>query len=235
MMMTIYANPLLFFSKVPLWSYNTLYKTISPQKIYESTLFHTREFWKRRGFSWSDIENEGRYFHYNNGNDRKMDNYYDTIQLLSIHTMNKYNPIKVELENIEITIPDIVHELKNHTDHPLKNYIKELFPESVSILGIHSDFLDNVSDDTWTTHLIHEKIKEKKIIKELEGKDFQVLLFGSKQPMWSLFESIPFKVIFLETSKNYEQMDSIILQCKKYSYIKIKGIYILKSWIESIN
>ena len=76
-------------------------------------------------FSWSDIENEGRYFHYNNGNDRKMDNYYDTIQLLSIHTMNKYNPIKVELENIDITIPDIVHELKNHTDHPLKNYIKE--------------------------------------------------------------------------------------------------------------
>ena len=33
-----------------------LYKTVSPIKIYESTLFHTREFWKRRGFQWSDIE-----------------------------------------------------------------------------------------------------------------------------------------------------------------------------------
>ena len=68
-----------------------MYKTISDSKIYESTICHTREFWKRRGFTWSDIENEGRYFHYNNGVDRKMDNYYDTIQLLSIHTMHKFN------------------------------------------------------------------------------------------------------------------------------------------------
>ena len=39
-----------------------LYKTISPNKIYESTLLHTREFWKRKGFQWSDIDGEGRYF-----------------------------------------------------------------------------------------------------------------------------------------------------------------------------
>ena len=31
-----------------------LYKTVSPIKIYESTLFHNREFWKRKGFKWSD-------------------------------------------------------------------------------------------------------------------------------------------------------------------------------------
>ena len=36
-----------------------LYKTESSSKIYESTLYHTREFWKRRGFQWSDTEYEG--------------------------------------------------------------------------------------------------------------------------------------------------------------------------------
>ena len=56
-----------------------LYKTESQHKIYESTLFHTRDFWTRKGFQWSDIEYEGKYFHYNNGVDRKLDNYYDTI------------------------------------------------------------------------------------------------------------------------------------------------------------
>ena len=39
-----------------------LYKTESPVKIYESTLFHTQEFWKRRGFIWSDVKNEGKLF-----------------------------------------------------------------------------------------------------------------------------------------------------------------------------
>ena len=57
-----------------------LYKTESSSKIYESTLYHTREFWKRRGFQWSDTEYEGKYFHYNNGVDRKMDNYYDMMK-----------------------------------------------------------------------------------------------------------------------------------------------------------
>ena len=211
-----------------------LYKTISPQKIYESTLFHTRDFWKRKGFKWDDIENEGRYFHYNNGVDRKMDNYYDTIQLLSIHCINKYNPVKVEVENIDISIPDIVSELTNHTDHPVKQLIKNLYPNDVSIVGIHSEFLQNVTDDNWTIHNIVTKFKEKKLVKDIQGlgNEFEIVIFNSKQPIWSLFENIQFKIIILETSKNYEQMNSIILQCKKYKYIQIQGIYILQEWIE---
>ena len=65
-----------------------LYKTESPVKIYESTLFHNREFWKRKGFQWHDTVNEGKAFHYDNGIDRKLDNYYDTIQILRIHNIN---------------------------------------------------------------------------------------------------------------------------------------------------
>ena len=37
------------------------------------------EILKRRG-QWSDTVNEGKADHYDNGIDRKMDNYYDTIQ-----------------------------------------------------------------------------------------------------------------------------------------------------------
>lgn len=207
-----------------------IYKTISDQKIYESTLFHTREFWKRKGFKWSDIECEGRYFHYNNGVDRKMDNYYDTIQLLSIHNLHKFKPIKVELD-IEIKIPEIVDTLQKHTNHPMKDIIDNLYSDKVSILGIESEFLKNVTDERWNVVHIEEKCKEKKILKMIEDQEFHLLLFGSKKPIWSLFENKTFEIIIVETSRNYDQMDSIILGCKKNEYIKVNGFYILKSWI----
>ena len=34
----------------------------------------------------------------------KMDNYYDTIQVLSIHNINQYRPVRVTLEGIDIKI-----------------------------------------------------------------------------------------------------------------------------------
>ena len=98
-------------------------------------MYHTRGFWKRRGFQWSDTEYEGKYFHYNNGIDRKLDNYYDTIQLLGIHNINQYNPKKIEIENLEIKIPNIVNEIKIEI-HPFVNYINELFPNQANILGL---------------------------------------------------------------------------------------------------
>jgi len=208
-----------------------MYKTISDSKIYESTICHTREFWKRRGFTWSDIENEGRYFHYNNGSDRKMDNYFDTIQLLSIHSMNRFKPVQVTLENKDIVIPELVDKLKGHTEHPLTNFLQEIYKGNISILGIQSEFLNNISDDKWETTLIQQKCKEKEILRTIKDKEFNVLIFGSKQPIWSIFEQKSFQIIILETSKNYEQMNSIILGCKKYEYVPIKGYYILKSWI----
>ena len=211
-----------------------LYKTVSPFKIYESTLCHTREFWKRRGFQWSDVTNEGKYFHHDNGIDRKLDNYYDTIQILSIHNMNEYQPVKVELENMKIKIPEMVNEITIDT-HPFCTYISELFEGDVTILGINSDFLDNVDTEShWKTHNLTEKWKQTKLAKMVKniGSEFNVLLYGSKHPAWDLFNHVPFDVIFLETPKNREQMIEIISKCKSHEYISVKGIFLRKEFLE---
>ena len=212
-----------------------LYKTESPMKLYESTLFHTREFWKRKGFQWSDTEHEGKYFHYNNGVDRKMDNYYDTIQLLSIHNINQYQPKKIEIENLEINIPEIVNEIKIEI-HPFVKYINELFPDNVELLGLESEFLTNVKkEDHWNTYNFTEKWKQTKLAKQVKQicERFNVLLYCSKYPAWDLFKHIPFDIIILETPKNYEQMTSIILKNKEYEYIQVKGLFIRKEFLES--
>ena len=211
-----------------------LYKTESVHKIYESTLFHTREFWKRRGFQWSDIEYEGKYFHYNNGVDRKLDNYYDTIQLLSIHNMNLYKPIRVELENLEIKIPDIISSIKIEK-HPFVQTMEDIFEDKIDLLGINSEFLELMDkQENWMVHNIQEKWKQTKLAKLVKqiNKEFNVLLYGSKYPAWDLFNHVPFDIIFLETSKNYEQMTSIILGSKKHEYLNIQGIFIRKLFLE---
>ncbi len=208
-----------------------LYKTQSPIKIYESTLFHTREFWKRKGFAWHDTEFEGKQFHYNNGIDRIMDNYFDTIQLLGIHNMNMFRPIKIELDNLEIDIPELVSEI-NLTEHPFVKYIDDFF-DSPQILGINSEFLINVHKEGWETHNITDKWKQTKlagIVKNI-NTEFNVLLYNSKHPAWNLFNHVPFDIILLETQKNYEQMLSIITECKKYKYIQIKGILIREDFL----
>ena len=136
-----------------------MYKTESKHKIYESTLCHTREFWKRRGFQWSDTEIEGKYFHYNNGSDRKMDNYYDTIQLLTILNMNQYQPVEVTIEGIEIEIPEVLKDIKIET-HPFVQTMTDLYGSSeIHLLGINSEFLENVTQENWITHNLTEKVE----------------------------------------------------------------------------
>lgn len=210
-----------------------LYKSQSQVKIYESTLFHTREFWKRKGFVWHDTEFEGKQFHYNNGVDRKMDNYFDTIQLLGIHNMNLFHPVKIELENLEVEIPELISDI-NLTEHPFVKYINDFFETNIDILGISSEFLVNVKKENWNTHNITDKWKQPKlagIVKNINEK-FNVLLYNSKYPAWDLFNHVPFDIIILETRKNYEQMMSIISECKKYNYIQIKGIFIREDFLD---
>jgi len=211
-----------------------LYKTESPHKIYESTLCHTREFWKRRGFQWSDVEIEGKYFHYNNGSDRKMDNYYDTIQLLSIHNLNRYQPVEVSLEGLKVEPPDLVHEIKI-TTHPFVQTMQDLYGEDeIQLLGIDSEFLANVSEDSWRVHNIVGKWKQTKLAKQVKShrESYNVLVYGSKHPAWDLFEHVPFDIIMIETPKNREQMASILGKCKKYEYICVRGIYLRKDFLE---
>jgi len=210
-----------------------LYKSESENKIYESTLFHTRDFWKRKGFQWSDVNGEGRYFHYNNGVDRKMDNYYDTIQTLSLDNLNQYQPVKITLENMEINVPELVHEIKI-TIHPFTKIIDQLYNENkINVLGLNSDFLKNVEDERLNKYHI-DIFKQKKLAKEIKSlnTDLNILFFNSKDPAWDLFEHIPFDLIILETNKNYEQMLSVISKCKKYKYLLIDGIFIRKDYLE---
>jgi len=210
-----------------------LYKTESSLKIYESTLYHTREFWKRKGFQWADTENEGKYFHYNNGIDRKMDNYYDTIQLLSIENLNLYNPVKITLENMDIKIPEIVSEIKIQK-HPFIKIIDQLYQESkINVLGLNSEFLKNIDDDRFNKYQI-DKWKQTKLSKQIKSFDikFNILFFCSKHPAWDLFEHIPFDMIILETQKNYDQMVSIISKCSNYTYLFLDGIFIRKDYLE---
>ena len=211
-----------------------LYKTESPSKIYESTLYHTREFWKRKGFQWSDTEYEGKYFHYNNGIDRKMDNYYDTIQLLSIHNINQYKPIKVTVDGINITIPELISDITIE-EHPFKKYIQGFFPNEVTILGLESEFLMNVTNEGWITHNITDKWKQTKLAKQVKeiNHSFNVLFYSAKNPAWDLFKHVPFDIIILETPKNYEQMSSIILTNKIHEYIQVKGLFIRKEFLEN--
>ena len=210
-----------------------LYKSVSDNKIYESTLFHTREFWKRKGFQWTDVSDEGRYFHYNNGVDRKMDNYYDTIQTLSVDNLNQYKPVKITLENMDIKIPEIVNDIK-FTIHPFTKIINDLYGSNkINVLGLNSDFLKNIEDDRLNKYHIDE-YKQKKLAKLIKSMniDIQILFFGSKDPAWDLFEHIPFDLIILETNKNYEQMLSIISKCKNNSYVYIDGIFVRKDYLE---
>ena len=44
---------------------------------------------------------------------------------------------------------------------------------------------------------------------------------------------VPFDVIFLETHKNYEQMQSIIQKCKEHTYVNINGIFVREGFLEN--
>ena len=206
-----------------------LYKSDSDYKLYESTLFHTKEFWKRNGFNWDDIINEGKSFQYNEGNSRLMDKYYDTIQLLSIHNINQYKPIKITLDGIDIQIPNLVSFIQIK-EHPFKKNINEIYKDdNVSLLGYKSEFLDEIEIDTnWEIINIKEKIKQNKLTNFIKGynKEFNIFLFCNKNPIWDIFEKISFDIIFLETHKNYEQMKSIIVNNKKFKYLDINGFFI---------
>ena len=216
--------------------YSRLYKSESPYKIYECTLLHTKEYWSRGGFRWSDLTCEGRFFSDNHGPQRVMDNYYDSVKILSIRNVQGYRPMALDLKKSEFKYElkrDILDTLDIQVN-PVKDSLENLFSDkdTVQVLGIESEFIDSLeSDERYSCHNIQGKWKQTKVAKQIKeiGSHFQVLLFGSKQPAWSLFEHIEFDTIFMETQKNMDQMHGIIQQCKKFTYIYLNGVYINES------
>ena len=162
-----------------------------------------------------------------------MDNYYDTIQTLSVDNLNQYKPIKITLENMNIKVPELVHEIKI-TKHPFIKIIDQVYnKDKINVLGLSSDFLKNIEDDRLNKYHI-DNFKQKKLAKDIKSLNvnLNILFFNSKDPAWDLFEHIPFDIIILETHKNYEQMISIISKCKKYEYFLIDGLFIRKDYLE---
>jgi len=225
----VYCDQILCYDK----ENKVLYKSESQHKIYEGTLFHTREYWKATGFKWEDIMFEGRNF--KKGLHKLHENYYDSVKILTIKNCNDYRPVKVDTEKstFDYQIHDIVHSVDLKEFNPVKEAIGNLFHKSpLNVLGIHSNSIDSLDSET---HLDFTRFNEKfninklsKKIKELD-KEFHVLLYGYSKPVWELFENVEFKMIIFDTHKNAEQMQSILSQCKKYDYYFIDGRFINKN------
>lgn len=210
-----------------------IYKTENKIAGYESTLFHTKNFWKKSGFKWEDITSEAVSFYYNKGMDRKMDNYYDTIKILSIHNMNQYKPVKITLENKKIKIPDIVNNIIIQ-DHPIKYNLNDLFHnQKINVLGINSEIINILKNENWETTNIHydKKQKEKKLFHQIKSTnvDFDLCFLNVKFPIWKIFDDIKFKCIVVECEKNIEQMDSIL---KQNDYLIFQNLYIHKNYLK---
>jgi hypothetical protein len=208
-----------------------LYKVDNKVAGYESTLFHSREFWVKGGFKWEDIVSEALSFYYGKGLDRAMENFYDTVKLLSLHNHTKYQPIKIELENYKVEIPDIVSKL-DVSEHPILLEINNVFRENINVLGIQSELLTIFKNDKWSIQNIEEnnKLKEKPLIKQIKGfeKDFSLCFINTKNPIWTIFKNIHSDCIMLESSKNREQMDHIL---KENNFVVFDNLYFNKSFL----
>jgi len=205
-----------------------LYKT-EKSFGYESTLFHTKKFWKdNNGFRWSDNRNEAIAFYHNKGNTRKMDNYYDTIKLLSIHNANCFQPKEVTIENMNIDIPEIVSSI-SIKEHPLQGELHDLFyGNDINVVSINSEMIDYIKKDTWKVDTLQfsPKEREKVMIKNIKEKNttYDLCIINTKNPVWLLIDALKFPQVILESERNREQMNSILT---KKGYVLMNHVYIL--------
>jgi len=107
----------------------------------ESCLFHTRDFWKSKGFKWNDIYNEANDFYYGHGNNRLY--YKESIVLLV--TNHNYNTYNIECNSAthsnykHLELSDIVHEI-NNKKYALQVEMSDLlFNKNINIVCINCD------------------------------------------------------------------------------------------------
>ena len=201
-----------------------IYKIEDNLRAYEETLFHTKEFWKRSGFVWEDVCNEGDKFHYNNGNDRKMDVYYDTIKFINIHNFCNYKYKEVKIDGLDIFTPDFLKDLKikeNNIEFRLNKFFKGNF----NVLGLNSNITDSFKDSE--NIILEKKLKEKVILKKINdlNKNFNVFIYNYNTEIWNIFKEVKFDIIIYETDKNYESMKNIL---EKNEYLFYENIFIHK-------
>ena len=207
-----------------------IYKTEESLRAFEGTLLHTKGFWKKGGFDWHVLYNEANAFHYNKGNDRKMENYYDCIKFINMHNVNDYQYKEIKLEGKEINKPDFLKTivLKNNK---IQNKLNKIFKKNYKILGLNSEIINNFPEDKENIS-IEKKEKEKVIIKKIKDfdKDFNLFLFNYKTEIWNIFKEINFDVILYETDKNFNSMKGIL---ENNGYIFFENLFINKNYLIS--
>lgn len=208
---------------------NKIYKTEDSLRAYEGTIFHTREFWKNSGFEWNDIKDEGNAFHYNRGNDRKMDMYYDNIKYINIHNISLYQLKEVKIDGKKIDVSEDLLEIKVNMN-PVEFQLKKFFKEGYNLLGLNSNIINHFSDVEKENIIIEKKIKEKHLINQVKGlkKDFNILIYNYKTEIWNLFKEKSFDIILFETNKNFSSMQSIL---EKNNYIFYENLFINKNYL----
>lgn len=207
-----------------------IYKIENNLRAFEGTLFHTRDFWKRKGFKWEDIYNEGDFFHYDNGNDRKMENYYDCIKLIGAHNINDYNYKEVKIDGKSFEYPQIFKNIEIK-DNNIIFKLNKFYPnKDFNLLGINSKIIQNFKEHDTENILISKKEREKVILKNIREfkKDFNIFLFNYKTEIWLIFKEINFDIILYETDKNFQAMRGIL---EKNNYIYYENLFINKKFL----
>ena len=92
-----------------------------------------------------------------------MDNYYDSVKILSIRNVQEYKPVALDLKKSEFTYElkkDIINQIQIDLN-PVKQSIDELFQdsESISLLGIHSEFIESLDESKYQCNNYTDKIK----------------------------------------------------------------------------
>ena len=107
----------------------------------EACLFHTKEFWSRKGFKWDEMYNEANDFYYGNGAARV--HYKESVvQILTNHNFNRY---AIESDSAthnnykHLEIPDIVYSINNKL-YDLQTELNDLlYNKKINIVCINSE------------------------------------------------------------------------------------------------
>ena len=192
----------------------------------ESCLFHTRDFWKSKGFKWNDIYNEANDFYYGHGNSRL--HYKESIILLV--TNHNYNTYNIECNSAthsnykHLILPNIVHEVNN------KRYALQvemgdlLFNKNINIVCINCD---NVIDKNLINNNIEYLEYNKnttngtKIMNDLKKfPKIDMLIINLTKSLKNIIDKLQPKYIALINKKNeyfegYDFFNNIYIKSNK--------------------
>ena len=192
----------------------------------EACFFHTREFWKTKGFKWDEMYNEGDDFYHGHGVARL--HYKESIVMLI--TNHNYNTYNVECNSATHTnykhleLPDIVNEI-NNKKYALQVEMNDLFyNDCIDIVCINCDsVIDNNLNRHNIEYLEYNKntTNERKIISDLSKLgNIDMIIINTVKIFKNLINKIDPKYFALinkknELFENYEFHNNIYIKKEK--------------------